>query len=97
MPAKKGKINKDVSGDPCIALNSKDFPVFIDPRAEIGKDGKVENLAEFGSIENIFNMEKCQGCPALLDDNYGASRENHCLKCLDLITRIKKANLQDRA
>ena len=84
---------------PAVALQPNDtcvipdeLPVYIDPRARIAKDGKVENLAEFGKVGNIFDFSRCLGCIRMIQENYGSCTESPCMKCERLARKIEDAN-----
>ena len=36
-----------------------------------------------GLYVKVKTPEKCQNCPELLNENYGATKQNKCISCLD--------------
>ncbi|MBI3440209.1 MAG: hypothetical protein HY052_00095 [Proteobacteria bacterium] len=68
------------------------LPLHINPRAKISKDGRIENLSEFKTVDDVFNFSCCLHCPALQQEHYGSSGESPCMKCFAMVRKIEEMN-----
>ncbi len=78
----------DRSGD----LIPDTLPVFVNPKAKIGRDGRIQNISEFKGWDDVFDFSRCLQCSALQSEHYGSSCESPCMKCHSLVEKIKEKN-----
>ena len=71
---------------------ARTLPPYINPKAKLGEDGRIENLSEFKSFDDIFDFSGCLQCSALLDEHYGACSESPCMACQEMVRKIIATN-----
>ena len=82
--------------EPCetkAVVDPKAPPLFISPKAQISKDGRIQNLSDFKMLDDVFEFSRCLQCQALQHEHYGSSGESLCMHCHSLSRMIKEKNI----
>ena len=76
-----------------VVLIPDPLPLFINPKAKISRDGRILNLHEFKTLDDVFDFSRCLQCHALLQEHYFSSVEPPCMGCHVLVKKIKEKNI----
>ena len=75
-----------------ITFSPNVLPLYLNPKVKLSKEGRIENVSEFETINDVFDFSRCLQCFALYQEHYGSAGECQCIKCLDAIEKIREIN-----